>query len=114
MARSGVTCGLLDGVAQASVLGRLAEHPAPVALLLVGLVRAHDSLLLRQECRLALNESQLRRRTRPGRLVFDTAAAGPRCGQRSDHVRSGQLKSDLSPSRLATDAARSSEPGPML
>jgi hypothetical protein len=38
-----VACGLLDGVAQASELGRLAEHPAPVTLLLVGLVRSHRS-----------------------------------------------------------------------
>jgi hypothetical protein len=33
---------------------------------------------------------------------FDIAAAGPRCGGACDHVRSGRLKSDLSPSRLAT------------
>ena len=43
-------------------------------------------------------------------LPLPVRAAGGAC----DHVRSGQLKSDLSPSRLATDAARSSEPGPML
>jgi hypothetical protein len=36
-----VACGLLDGVAQTTILVGLAVHPAHVTPLLVGLVRAH-------------------------------------------------------------------------
>ena len=38
-----VACGLLDGVAQVPELVGLAEHAAPVALLLKGLVQSHRS-----------------------------------------------------------------------
>jgi hypothetical protein len=38
-----VACGLLDGVAQASELGRFAEHDMLAVLLMKGLIRSHRS-----------------------------------------------------------------------